>query len=143
LYLQDDVVFVEDWYSKFVEARKAVRKKTGNKERYVLSFYAAYRFSSSPITSYDAHGFYGNQALYFPKITLETLGASMRSSWDSSRGRFGPGCPEPDDIYLKHWCQATKTPIWCVVPNLVQHIGEQSLIDSKFHTSPTFKQCAK
>jgi hypothetical protein len=137
-YFQDDVEFCPDWTLKLARMREIapgylVKHMRQAPDRYVLALYAAYRFKAKPVSNYPTQKFYGSQGLFFPEGMVGEIATAMSRAFNQGR------CP-PDDIWLKEWCLSTDTPILCGVPNLVQHIGSGSTIDSRFHTSPTFQR---
>lgn len=96
--------------------------------RYILALYAAYPFKNR----YPAQKFYGNQCLFIPSTVLPEMTGAMTAAFSAKP------C-SPDDIWVKEWCVRHDLPILCGIPNLAQHIGGDSTVDSCFHTSPTFE----
>jgi hypothetical protein len=127
--LQDDLRFAKGWLTRTLDIARSIEKKH---ERYVLSLYASYKFKGKPYYGYNAVKFYGNQALYLPKTVHPLLRERIEHNLDA-------GIWEPDDMAVKSFLMATKIPLFCCNPNLVQHIGEQSAIEQRFHASPSFQ----
>lgn len=131
LFLQDDLEFDKHWLCKTLDAVGELRDK--RIEDFVLSLYAPYNLiSTKSYAEYGSRIFYGNQALYFPHHICQQLLKSMVAN-------IASGKIYPDDMLLKNFLLSEPFhPLYAVYPNVVQHIGKNSTIDSKFHQSPTF-----
>lgn len=145
LYCQDDIEFCASWVSKLQECvHQAPHHMAGMRrpgDRYVLCLYAAYDIRGPIVSDYPVMKFYGNQCLYFPVGILAEFRATMQTVIES--GSF-----VPDDMLLKDWCLKSQVPtrsetsvdILVAIPNLVQHVGEETTLGplAYYHTSPTF-----
>jgi hypothetical protein len=124
--LQDDVRFARDWLTKTVEIADYAAGDHG--EDFILALYAAYRFKRKPYFLYNPLRFYGNQALYMtPKARHGLLNYMYMAD------QF-----KPDDMMVKDYVQHSGTRLLAAYPSLVQHVGECSAVEDRFHRSPSF-----
>lgn len=124
LIAEDDIVFRDGWLRSLRAAAAESRKRSG--DRFLLSGYAAYEFSSRPIAAYPAPTYYGNQLLYVPTSVRAPLAAYMAEHVNEENG----------DMLVKRYAHESGTPIWATVPSLVQHVGKVSGASSPWHYTP-------
>lgn len=131
ILLQDDLEFAKNWLDRTIQAVGEIRDR--RIEDFVMSLYAPYElFSNRAYVEYPERTFYGNQALYLPHHICYRLLRFMIS-------KISIGEIFPDDMMVKNFLLSDPFyPLFSVYPNVVQHIGENSTIDSQFHQSPTF-----
>lgn len=125
--LQDDLAFSSRWLEKALETATAIEKKH---PRFVLALYAPYKLRglNGSAAPYSPFRFYGNQALLMPAVTRRELLAFCEQT---SLG--------PDDMMVKAFLSQDHTKLFARNPNVVQHVGETSAVEQRFHRSPTFK----
>ncbi len=131
LALQDDIAFTSGWFGKMLLLVQQLEADVGN--NFILSLYASARFKDGPLAPYDPHRFFGNQALYFTPTARDGLMAYMAIA--EREGKLAP-----DDMMVKGYVLASaSTKLFAANPSLVQHVGECSAIEDRFHRSPTFR----
>lgn len=124
--LQDDICFADGWLVKTHDIVSEITAAHG--DDFILALYASYRFKGKPYYPYNAHLFYGNQALYLTPKARTGLLAFFRAATKLV----------PDDMMVKDYVLHSKTKLFVANPSLVQHVGECSAIEERFHRSPSF-----
>jgi hypothetical protein len=127
--LQDDLDFADNWLWTTEEVAEQAIRKHG--ELTVIALYANYRFKQKPLGHYNQFRFYGNQGLYLTPLVRAQLRERMKKR--ERDGELGP-----DDMMVKDFICYSPTKLFALNPNVVQHIGETSAVQQRFHKSPTF-----
>lgn len=126
---QDDLDFTDNWLWHAEEIAHLIERKHGSD--FVLSLYGAGRFKGEPYAPYNQFRFYGNQALYLPAHVHVELR-------DAVRKRISDDTMAPDDMMVKDFVCYSRHKLFVANPSIVQHVGEVSAVEQRFHRSPTF-----
>lgn len=135
LVCEDDVIFREGWLGLLLETLNEM-ESAGHRE-FLLAAYSPYDHEARWLrrgryfSSYIASGFYGTQAVFYPRAEAEAVGALV---WTHGV----EASEEPYDLLVKRRAVARQH-LYTTRCSLAQHIGAKStgLGDGR-HRSPSF-----
>lgn len=130
LYLEDDILFKENWDSKLIEIIEDLKTHT---PEFALSLYSAYDLSKQPVDIVQfKSGFYGTQGVFFTNGIIDDFKKKIMNEGILNYRHMS-------DILLQEYCIEKDIPLYVVKNSLVQHIGvESSIHNNTFHKSVSF-----
>lgn len=134
---EDDVIFQEGFLSKLLAAVNEI-EKTQKPADYLLTAYLPYGAEQllrlgKASTKNNAHTFYGNQCVYYPRGTATELAQFIYQNGVVQQ--FGPS-----DLLVREYA-AQKNALYGTVRSLVQHVGFHSTgFPQFFHRAASFHE---
>jgi hypothetical protein len=129
--LQDDVDFAPDWWRITLEALTWLDVATVVLALYSPHVHTRRVTAHAPIAVYPAVDFYGCQGLFMGRLARARIVGALRDApaYDDNAD---------DETIRTSLVRDPSIELFALVPSVVQHVGEVSAIQSRFHRSPTF-----